>query len=116
MNKCILIGRMTKDIKKITTKNKKVVGTFTLAVPRDKENTDFINCICFEKTAELIEKYSQKGKRLAVLGRIQVSNYEDSDENKITRTDIIVNEIDILDFKESKKEEKTEEEEADLPF
>ena len=59
---------------------------------------------------------SQKGKRLAVMGRIQVSNYEDKDGNKKTRTDIIVNEIDILDFKESKKEEKTEEEEADLPF
>jgi single-strand DNA-binding protein len=119
-NQVILIGRMTKDIDIRQTTSGTTVGRFTLAVDRfgKDKGADFINCIAFEKKAEVLQMYTHKGSKIAVIGRIQTGSYTNKDGQKVYTTDVIVNEI---EFCESRKEEPKEEKdisslEEDLPF
>ena len=96
MNKVVLLGRLTKDIE-IRQAGTTDVARFTLAVnrPFKKDETDFLNCVAFGKTAETLEKYVKKGQQLAINGRIQVSNYEKDGEKRYS-TDIVVEGFDFI--------------------
>lgn len=108
MNKVILMGRLTRDpeVGYSNSQNSVATARFTLAVNRrfkreGEQDADFINCITFGKTAELIEKYVKKGHLISVTGRIQVRVWEDKSGSKRWSTDIVVEEV---YFAESKKE------------
>ena len=73
MNKAILIGRLTKDVEtRYSQNNNTMVCSFTLAVNRrfvkdgEERQTDFINIVCYAKTAEFVNKYFAKGQQVAV--------------------------------------------------
>ena len=104
MNKVILIGRMTSD-PQITYNGELCIARYTLAVDRQfkkdtEQGADFIRCVAFGKTAEWCEKYTEKGLKLAVEGRIQTGSYEDKDGKTVYTTDVIIN---SQEFVESKK-------------
>ena len=102
MNHVILIGRTTKDIELRYSQNGNMaIARFSLAVDRMSKDkgTDFISCIAFGKTAELLEKYVPKGRKVAVQGHIQTGSYE-KDGHKVYTTDVIV---DRMEFCESKQ-------------
>lgn len=98
MNIFLGVGRITKDHElKSTTQGQAVLG-FTLAINRDKENTDFINCVSFGKTAELLNTYTGKGSQIAVEGWVKTRTYEKDGEKKYV-TEIIANRVQFLDSK-----------------
>ena len=102
MNSVVLIGRTTKDIELRYSQNGNMaIARFSLAVDRMSKDkgTDFISCIAFGKTAELLEKYVSKGRKIAIQGHIQTGSYE-KDGHKVYTTDVIV---DRMDFCESKQ-------------
>ena len=104
MNNCVLIGRLTKDVVlKKTTKGTSVVG-FTLAVTRDKDNTDFIPCVAYNQTADLMDKHLSKGSKIACEGRISTRSYDNEQGKKVYVTEVLVGRIEFLD---SKKTEET---------
>ena len=78
MNLCVLIGRLTKDVQERRTQNGTAVVSFTLAVDRRKreDGADFINCIAWDKAAETIARYVNKGDLFGVTGYIQTRSYE----------------------------------------
>lgn len=102
MNKCHLIGRMTKDPEVRYTQGGTAVATFTLAVDRrvakDKpKEADFIPCVVWGKMADgVVKNYCHKGKQVAVEGRIQVRSYDAKDGTKRYVTEVIVNELELL--------------------
>lgn len=100
MNKVFLIGRLTKDIELRYTASQTAVAKFTLAVGRkkDKDHSDFIGCIAYGKTAEIMERYVRKGHRIGIVGHIQTGSYE-RNEQKIYTTDVIVDEMEFLEPK-----------------
>lgn len=103
MNNVQLIGRITRDIKVEYTRNTQTACVDNvIAVPRDKDKTDFIGFKVFGKQAENLEKYSGKGLRIALNGKIEVDSYEKDGEKKWI-TKVIADRIEYLDFK--KKEE-----------
>ena len=104
INRVILVGRLTKTPELKSTPNGKSVVNFTLAVQRDKDNTDFINCIAWSKTAEILAQYTSKGSMVAVEGRIQTRTY---DSNGVTKyvTEIVCDGLTLCDSK-PKEEEK----------
>ena len=109
MNIVTLIGRLTKDIELRYTTNQMATVKFTLAVDRiKKDESDFINCISFGKTAELMSKYLSKGCRVAINGNIRTGSYKDKEGRTIYTTDVVANALDIIDFKDSGKEYKEE--------
>lgn len=81
-NSAHIIGRLTKDIEIRKTNTGKSVTQFTLAVNRDQNNSDFINCVAWNKLAELLYNKFRKGDEFAVEGHLQTRKY---DKNGITQ-------------------------------
>ncbi len=102
MNVTILIGRLTKDVVLKKTVNGTSVVGFTLAVYRQKEGADFIPCVAYNQTAELMEKYLIKGSHVAITGRINTRNYDNAVGQKVYVTEVIADRIEFLDKKESR--------------
>lgn len=105
MNKIILTGRLTKDPDVKYTNSGKNVTNFTLAVDRvfagkDKEKeTDFINIVTWNKTAEFCGNYLNKGSKILVEGRLQIRSYEDKDGQKKYVTEVVAESVENLTTK-----------------
>lgn len=95
INNVTLMGRLTAAPELRITQSGKSVTAFSIAVSRqyDKEKTDFIECVAWNKTAEFIERYFSKGDMIAVTGRIETDTYKDKDGNNRKSFKIIVNEV-----------------------
>ena len=126
MNTVVILGRTTSDIEVKKTQGGKSVARFTLAVNRkfDREKTDFIDVLAWEKTAENLAKYVQKGRQIAIQGSIQTGSYE-KDGVKRKTFEVVVEQFDFCGDKgESKPAAKEEdpllidadEDMDDLPF
>ena len=129
MNRVVIMGRLTRDPDVRYTSDQKAVSRFSLAVgrryKRDGEQlTDFIPCVAFGKTAEIMEKYVHKGTKLLVEGRWQTGSYKNKDGQMVYTNDCMV---ESFEFAESKKSAGTSEpvavpegfeeiEADDLPF
>lgn len=115
MNSINLIGRLSNSPEIRHTTNNQVVCRFTLAVTRRFKNqagdyeTDFINCVAFSKTAELIGNYVEKGQQLAVEGRIQTGSYTAQDGSKRYTFDVVVENITFINSRKSASERKESE-------
>ena len=99
MNKVILIGRLTKDPElRFTAGCGMAVSRFTVAVNRQfkKDETDFINCVAFGKTAETISQYLTKGRQIAVTGSIRTGSYDAQDGTKRYTTDVAVESFEFI--------------------
>ena len=108
MNIAIILGRLTKTPEIKTSANGTKLLNFTLAVNKSykgEEQTSYINCVAFNKTAEIIAQYTDKGNKIVVEGEIQTRSY-DKDGVKVYLTEIVVNKTTIIDFK-SKEEKDT---------
>lgn len=105
MNKCVLMGRLTRD-PEVRMSGDTAVARFSLAVDRrfkkDGEQTaDFISCVAFGKTGEFIEKYGRKGTKFVVEGRIQTGSYTNKDGQKVYTTDVVVEQVEFAESKSS---------------
>lgn len=102
MNKTIIIGNLTKDVETRTTQNGKTTSNFTVAVQRNYKNgdgereADFIPVVAWGTTAEICSKYLDKGKKVAVSGRIQTRSYDAQDGSKRYVTELVADEVQLL--------------------
>ena len=107
MNKVQLHGRIVKDPDIRATASNKKVASFTIAVDTysgGERKAEFINCVAWQKTAELIEKHFFKGKEILVVdGRLQTRSYEAQDGSKRYVTEVVVNEIEFCGSKTETK-------------
>ena len=103
MNKVIAMGRLTDEPKISETQGGKKIARFTMALDRMKEGADYPSFIAWEKKAEFMEKYTHKGTKLLVEGRIQTGSYE-KDGHKVYTTDVVAENI---EFCEKKKADET---------
>lgn len=107
MNKCILIGNLTKDPEISTTSNGVSVCRFTLAVTRRYSNsegerdTDFINIVAWRSLADNCHKFIKKGSKVAVVGNIQSRSYDATDGTKRYVTEIVAEEVEFLSTRNS---------------
>lgn len=99
LNFVVIQGRLTEtpELKK-TTNSGKSVTSFSLACERDfstggEKETDFINIVAWNGTAEFVSKYFTKGKQMIVKGSLQVRKYKTKDgENRYT-TEVIADKV-----------------------
>lgn len=84
LNKINIMGRMTRDPELRNTTSGKPVANFTLAVDRDhnRDETDFIDVVAWNGTAEFVSKYFHKGQMAVVSGRLQSRKYEKDGQNR----------------------------------
>ena len=104
LNKIIIMGRLTKEPEIRYTQSQKPVVSFTLACDRDtqEKQTDFIDCVAWNKTAEFVHQYFVKGQMAIAEGRLQVRDWTDRDGNKRRNAEVL---CDRVFFGESKKKE-----------
>lgn len=113
MNKAIIIGNLTKDIELRKTNSNKSVTEFSVAVNEgygEKKTTEFINCVAWEKTAELLDKFCGKGMKVMIDGAIKTDTYEKNGQ-KIYKTYVLVQNIEFL----SRAEKETDKSGASNP-
>ena len=111
MNSFNGIGRIVNNLELRSTNNGNSVCQFTIAINEgygDKERTDFIDCVAWNKRAESICKYCDKGVKVAIEGKLQTDSYE-KDGKKIKTTKVLVNEITFIEkIKNTNNEPKEE--------
>lgn len=97
MNNVSLMGRLTRDAEVRYTQEGKAVARFTLAVDRGGKDAgaDFISCVAFGKTAEIIERYTAKGRQICLEGRINTGKYE-KDGRTVYTTDVAANRVYLI--------------------
>ncbi|MBQ0146396.1 MAG: single-stranded DNA-binding protein [Lachnospiraceae bacterium] len=112
MNRVILMGRLTRDpdLRYSTGERQMAIARYTLAVDRrgrsrsadgTEQTADFINCVAFDKAGEFAEKYFHQGMRVLVSGRLQTGSYTNKDGQKVYTTDVIVDDQEFADSKNS---------------
>jgi len=110
INNVSLTGRIATDIRVYNGDNSNIAN-FNLAVQRSFTNkngereTDFIPIVAFNKLADNISNYTQKGSLIGVEGRVQTRNYEDKDGKRVFVTEIIANNVTFLETKRNNNSE-----------
>jgi len=104
MNKAMLVGRLTANPNYDTAATGTSYARFTLAIsrPTSEPQTDFIPCVAFRKTADLVNQYLSKGSLIAIEGRINSSNYTNKDGKNVTRIEVLVDRLNFLESKNSR--------------
>lgn len=97
MNKLTIIGNLTKAPETRTTSIGKNVTTFTVAVGRrGKDEADFFRVNAWEKLGENCQKFLDKGKKVAVVGRVSVSTYTANDGTTRANLEVMAEDIEFL--------------------
>lgn len=108
LNQISVQGRIVRDPELRRTASGKAVTSFTLACDRDFKNqqtgekeVDFIECVAWGGTAEMVEKYFHKGQMAVATGRLQLRDWTDKNGQKRRQAEILVNNIYFCGSKES---------------
>ena len=108
LNQVAIQGRLVRDPELRRTNSGKAVASFTLACDRDFKNqqtgekeVDFIECVAWGGTAEMVEKYFHKGQMAVATGRLQLRDWTDKNGQKRRTAEILVNSIYFCGSKES---------------
>ena len=116
MNNVILMGRLTRDpeLSNVQGSSSGTVARFSIAVDkqlsrekkqemesRNQPTADFINIVAWGKLAENCVKFTEKGKRVLVTGRIQTGSYTAQDGSKRYTTDVVANNVEFIDWEDN---------------
>lgn len=100
LNYAVLLGRLTRDPELRYTQSGKAVAQFTLACNRtygEDNKADFIGCVAWEKSAELVSNSCKKGQRLLVEGNIRQESWKDDAGNYREKTKIQIYRIHFIE-------------------
>lgn len=133
LNKIVIIGRLTRDVELRYTPSGVSVASFSIAnnksYTKNNENINqvsYFECVAWDKLAEIINKYCQKGSLVCIDGRLQQRSWEDKDDNKRYKVEILVENLQFLgkkasnenenNLEENRTIEQIESEFGDIPF
>lgn len=104
-NKVMLMGNLTRDIEIRQTPNGHSVGNIGLAVNRrfkssdgqDREETTFVDCEAWGRTAEVMAKYLSKGRPVFIEGRLKLDQWQDKDGGNRSKLKVVVEGFQFVD-------------------
>ncbi|MEY8257578.1 single-stranded DNA-binding protein [Erysipelotrichaceae bacterium 66-17] len=110
INRVVLIGRLTKDPELRKTQSGTSVVSYTIAVNRRSQtpgqpDADFINCVAWNKTAELMAQYLHKGSLIGVEGRIQTRSYDNQQGQRVYVTEVVTDSVQFLEPKNTQPQQ-----------
>lgn len=105
LNRATILGRLTREPEIKTTTTGKTVASMTVVTNRvwtdqsgnKQENPEFHNCVLWGKIGEIAGQYLAKGQRVYIEGRVQTRDWTGQDGVKRYRTEIIVDNLIMLD-------------------
>ena len=133
LNQCNFIGRCGKEPETSFTPSGAQVTKLSIACSEKygkgedrKERTEWVNLVFWNKLAEIVQQYVHKGSLIYVSGRLETQSWEDKDGQKHYKTQIVANNMKMLDGKkaaeadgrrdESLQADAVPEEDPDCPF
>ncbi len=105
VNKVFLMGNLTRDVQVKHTANNTAVANLGLAVNRRyrnnagemQEETTFVDCEAWGRTAETMGKYLTKGRPVFIEGRLRLNEWQDRDGNKRSKLLVVVDQFTFVD-------------------
>lgn len=105
VNKVILVGNLGQDPDVKQTQNGQTVASFSVACSESwtdangqkKERTEWVNCVAWQKKAELCAQYIKKGSKVYIEGKLQTRQWDDQQGVKHYKTEVIVDNVVFLD-------------------
>ena len=128
LNKVMIIGRLGRDPEMRYTPSGRPVTTFSIATSRSwntsegnrRTETEWFNVVAWSNLAEICKQHLTKGRLVYIEGRLQTRQWDDQDGNKHTSTEIVANEMIILDDRKETGqpgyEEDADVDEEEFPF
>ena len=126
LNKVMIIGHLGRDPEMRYTPSGKPVTTFSIATSRTwntsdggrRTETEWFNVVAWSNLAEICKQYLVKGSRVYIEGRLQTRHWEDGEGNKHSSTEIVANEMIMLDERRDSNHMENEafQEEDEFPF
>lgn len=108
MNKCIFLGRLTRDPEIRYTQGTQPVKVahYTLAVDRrykreGEPTADFLNFVAYGNATEFVERFLKKSTKIIVTARVQTRSYTNKEGQKVYVTEFIVEEQEFAESKGS---------------
>jgi len=105
LNKAMIIGNLTRDPEVRTTPSGQTVANFAVATNftwndangQKQEKAEFHNVVTWRKLAEIVGQYLKKGSKVYIEGRLQTRSWDDQSGVKRYRTEIIADQMIMLD-------------------
>jgi len=126
LNKVMVIGNVGRDPEMRYTPSGKPVTSFSVATTRSwtnsdgerREETEWFNVVAWRNLAEICKQHLRKGHQVYVEGRLQTRSWEDHEGKKRFRTELVANEMILLEGRRDAMEaaESIGESEAEFPF
>ena len=106
-NKVLLMGNLTRDIEMRYTSGNQAVANIGLAVNRryktkegeNREETTFVDCEAWGRTAEVMNEYLAKGRPVFIEGRLKLDQWQDKEGNNRTKLRVVVESFQFVDSK-----------------
>ena len=109
INRVVLVGRLVRDPELKKSSGGYSICRFTIACDRrgggQSKQADFINCIVWRQGADFLTQYGAKGLLTGVTGSIQTHSYTDNFGRTVYVTEVLCDEIRLLEYKAPKKQE-----------
>lgn len=95
MNKLMIIGNLTRDPELRTTQKGDQVCSFTVAVDRRGEGSDFFDVSAWRELGAACQKYLSKGKKVCVIGPVSLNTYQNQQGETKSRLQVVANEVEF---------------------
>ncbi len=106
LNKVMLMGNLTRDPELRFTPNNQAVANIGLAINRTwfnkqtnekQEETTFVDCEAWGRTAEVINQYLKKGRPIYIEGRLKLDQWQDKDGGNRSKLKVVVENFQFID-------------------
>ena len=105
VNKVFLMGNLTRDVELKYTPSNQPVATFGIAMNRryktkdgeNREETTFVDCEAWARTAEVMSEYLSKGRPVFIEGRLKLDQWQDKEGNKRSKLRVVVENFQFVD-------------------
>lgn len=123
LNKVMIIGNLGRD-PEVRQAGDSTVANFTVAVTekfknRDglqQERTEWVNVVCWRRLAEIAQQYLRKGASIFVEGKLQTRKWQDKDGNDRYTTEVVADNFQMLNNKQSAQNQTPQWQNDNLPF
>ncbi len=105
VNKVFLMGNLTRDVELKHTPSNQPVANLGIATNRryrtregeDREETTFVDCEAWGRTAEVMSQYLSKGRPVFIEGRLKLETWQDKDGQKRSRMRVVIENFQFID-------------------
>ena len=104
-NKVFLMGNLTRDVELRHTSGNQPVANLSIAVNRrfktqsgeQRDETTFVDCEAWGRTAEVMSQYLSKGRPVFVEGRLRLDQWQDQQGQNRSKLKVVIETFQFVD-------------------